>query len=356
MGKTLQVMADRANDPTVMIAAGEIIDLSYGDDKPALSLRAAKLLHLLVKATGVDTCEVKQHIIPITEINSFHLSREEFLSIARELVETSVRLEGLNARGRPNTNIGPLLSHVAMDEDQDGVVAFELSPILRIILKNSHHWTALARQCVLAFQSRYALRLYEMITLRAGLIAKHSEEFTVNELRSRLGVPTGKLTSWSHLWQRAIAPSVLEVNQLSGLEITVKTRKRNRAVESVILSWEPMNETERAAVARELAGHSAGRRERREKSVETIIDAPEPLRLGPGSPLPEFPPSATIEGTGWDNLVLHLVPEDKRSIDAINDLADQFRMWATRAKLPLIGTNTPARWTAFVLRKFSPDH
>jgi hypothetical protein len=356
MGKTLQVMADRANDPTVMIGAGELLDLRYQDDKPALSLRAAKLLHVLVAAAGADACEVKEHNIPLAEINSFHLSREEFLSTARELMGTTVRLEGQNARGRPSTKMGVLLGFVEMDEDQDGVVAFELSKILRIVLKNSNHWAALSRQCVMAFQSRYALRLYEMITLRAGLVAKHSEEFTIDELRARLGVPVGKMAEWYDLNRFVLQRAILEVNQLSGLEVTAKPIKRSRSVVAVRLFWEPMNETERAAVARELAGHSAGRRARRGKSVETIIDAPEPLRLGPGSPLPEFPPFATIEGTGWDILVLHLVPEDKRSIDAINDLADQFRMWATRAKLPLTGTDIPARWTAFVLKKFSPDH
>lgn len=348
-------MVDRADDPEALIAPGELLDMRFREDQPALSLPAAKLLHVLIAAAGSAVCEVREHSIPLAEINNTaHRSREDILATARELMGVTVRLDGQTARGRRTTKMGVLISYVELDEDEDGLLVFEVSKILRTVLKNSNHWAALSRQCVMAFQSRYALRLYEMITLRAGLVAKHSEEFSIDELRARLGVPAGKLVRWTHLWQFSISPAIAEVNQLSGLQVTAQPIKRARAVVAVRLSWEPMSESARAAAARELVGHSLGRKARREGAVETIIDGPQPLRLGPGAPPPEFPPLGSLAGSGWDGLVLHLVPDDRRSMQALDDLADLFRMWAKRADLPLTGPSVPGRWTAFVLSKFPP--
>ena len=354
MGKTRQVMADRADDPEALIAPGELLDMRFREDQPALSLRAAKLLHVLVAAAGAAACEAREHSIPLAEINSFHVSREELLTTARELMGVTVRLDGQTARGRRTTKMGVLVGYLELDEDVDGLLVFELSKILRTILKNSNHWGALRRQCVMAFKSRYALRLYEMIALRSRLVAKHSEDFTIDELRARLGVPAGKFGKWNDLNRFVIRTAIAEVNQLSGLQVTAQPVKRARAVVAVRLSWTPMSESERAAVARELAGHSLGRKARREGTVETIVQGPAPLRLGPGAPPPEFPPLGSLEGSGWDGLVLHLVPEDRRTIEALDDLADLFRMWARRAELPLTGSDIPGRWTAFVLSKFPP--
>ena len=47
----------------------------------------------------------------------------------------------------------------------------------------------------LAMSSRYAHRLHEMISFRAGR-EKQVERFTVEDLRARLGVQTGKLKRW----------------------------------------------------------------------------------------------------------------------------------------------------------------
>ena len=121
MGKTIQVIADRANRPDQLIAPGEVLDLQFRDGSKTLTLRASKLLHLLVDAAGADACVDKVHSVPIESLNdTFHVSREEFVETCRELFGTTVRMEIVTKRGRAE-KIGPLLSDVERDlDDGDG--------------------------------------------------------------------------------------------------------------------------------------------------------------------------------------------------------------------------------------------
>jgi len=52
-----------------------------------------------------------------------------------------------------------------------------------------------------------------------------------------MGVPKGKLTSWSNLKLRAIDPAVAEVNALSDFMVEIHPIKTGRAVTHVKLRW-----------------------------------------------------------------------------------------------------------------------
>jgi hypothetical protein len=68
----------------------------------------------------------------------------------------------MSRRGRPYTKSGPILSDVEREpDDLDGAeVRFEFSPAMRQVIANSTHWAAVSRRAVMAFESRYSLRLY----------------------------------------------------------------------------------------------------------------------------------------------------------------------------------------------------
>ncbi len=158
-----------------------------------------------------------------------------------------------------------------MDRDYDaelGALRFRLSPVLLEIMEASNHWAVLKRQAVLAFQSRYGLRLYEIVALRKNMQHKSSEVFELAELRDRLGVPAGKLPRWNDLNRYAIKPAIAEVNQLSGFTVSYEPVKRSRSVVAVRLSWDVGTEEERAKTAKELQGSKVGRKARRNGTVE----------------------------------------------------------------------------------------
>jgi hypothetical protein len=106
-----------------------------------------------------------------------------------ELHTTTLRLKLTDAKGRRYTKSGPLLSDVEREDDDQAQaeLGFEFSPAMRRVIANSTHWAVISRRAVMAFESRYALRLYTVLSLRAGL-RKAAEEFTVEDLSSTLYV------------------------------------------------------------------------------------------------------------------------------------------------------------------------
>lgn len=271
MTKTLEVVADRSAAVDELVAAGELLDMRFQSGRSALSLRAAKLLHTLVHAAGADAGLPKQHRISLNRLNYVHhLSKEELLDTVRELFGVAVQLKVLNAKGKRAIKVGPLLSDIERDEEQDGELRYELSPVLRAVMKNSNHWAVLSRKAVLAFQSRYSLRLYELISLRIGLEKVASEQFSIEDLRSLFGVPAGKLPRWQDLKSYVIEPAIAEVSQLTGLAVRYQQVKVGRGVVGVVLIWREKDPQARNQAARELDRSSLGRAARRAGTVEAI--------------------------------------------------------------------------------------
>lgn len=339
MGKTIQVITDRANRPDDLIAPGEVLDLRFRDGSKTLTLRASKLLHLLVDAAGPDACADKTHSIPIERLNStFHVSREEFVETCRELFGTTVRMEIDTKRGRAE-KIGPLLADVERDlDDGDGSeVRFQLSPVLRLVLARSNHWAALSRRAVMAFESRYALRLYEVVAIRSGLSSKSTETFDLDDLRSRLGVPRGKLTRWQDVKRKALEPAVAEVNQLSGFHVSYEPVKRGRSVMAVRLTWAVHGAQGRAAAARELEASRVGRKARRDGSVEAVVEDDD------DAVILSFPATGTIRYGRWGQIARDHLPQPTPDLDHV---AARFRAWAND-KFPLADPIIERRFIRF---------
>jgi hypothetical protein len=340
MGKTIQVITDRTNRPDHLIAAGEVLDLTFRDGAKMLSLRASKLLHLLVNATGGDACTDKVHSIPIERLNSFHVSLEEFVETCRELFGTTVRMEIDTERGKA-LKVGPMLSDVERDlDDGDGSeIRFQLSPVLRLDLAQSNHWAALSRRAVMAFESRYALRLYEVIAIRAGLSSKASETFTLDDLRSRMGVPPGKLKRWADIRRYVLDAAIAEVNQLSGFTVTYEPVKRGRSVTAVRLTWAVHGAQGRTAVARELEASRVGRKARREGTVETLIEDDNDFPV-----IVSFPKSGSIRRDRWGDIARAALPQPTPDL---NHVAARFRTWAEGKSISLVSPNIEQTFIGF---------
>lgn len=239
-----------------------------------MSLRGAKLFHLLVQSAGIDVAEQKTHRITLAALNeTFHIAVPELVELVDELHTTTLKLKLTDSKGRHFTKSGPILSDVEREgEDQpQAEVRFEFSPALRKAISNSTHWAVISKRAVLAFESRYALRLYTVLSLRAGL-RKTSEDFTIDELREVLGVPTGKLSVWKSLRRRALEPAMAEINQLAGFHAGFVPLHKGRKVVGVTLTWGQKDQAARVEAMKELDRPKIGRKERREGRVERLIE------------------------------------------------------------------------------------
>jgi hypothetical protein len=268
---TIDAIRMHRADADAIVAAGELVDLRFvsGD---SLSLRAAKLFCLLVQQAGVTVADQVQHCVPYSVLNeTFHKSRDELAEAVQELHSTVVSVQLVSRRGRAYTKSGPILSDVEREPDHldDAEVRFEFSPAMRRVIADSTHWAAVSRRAVMAFESRYSLRLYLWLSLRANL-RKTSEDISVDDLRDLLGVPTNVLPRWQDVKRRALDPALSEINHVAGFHAAYQPLKQGRRVAGVRLAWALKDRSELVAAQKELDRPRVGRKARRAGLVETI--------------------------------------------------------------------------------------
>jgi hypothetical protein len=268
---TLDAIKMNRADADAIVAAGEVVDLRFVSGG-TLSLRAAKLFCLLIQEAGIAIADQMQHRIPYSVLNdTFHKSRDELAEAVMELHSTVVSVKLVSRRGRPFTKSGPILSDVEREPDSldDAEIRFEFSATIRRVIADSTHWAAVSRRAVLAFESRYSLRLYLHIGLRVNR-RQVSEDVSLEDLRSLLGVEQGRLKTWQHLKSRALDPAIAEISHLAGFTAMYTPLKRGRRVVGVRLAWGHKAAGDLIATQRELDRPRVGRTARRDGVVETI--------------------------------------------------------------------------------------
>jgi hypothetical protein len=338
-----QALADRADRPDELVASGRQIDMVFRPGQRVLSLRAGKLWHLLVKAAGVDLAANKDHRMALADLYGSgigHMTLAERIDALRELQTTliEVRVPSLKVKGRTRVISEAMLARVERDEDDRGDLVWRFGETLRRVFADSEHWAVLSKRAVMAFESRYSLRLYELIALRAPLDHKTAETFPLEDLRARLGVPVGKLVRWQDVKAQALEPAISEVNQLAGFRVSYEPIKKGRAVAAVRLIWEEKTAPERKAAKRELDAPRPGRRARRDGSAETVTngEAPEPDIAFPDGPI--------RYSAGWQAIAAANLPTPARDMNLV---ADEFRAWARRNGKPLHGPQVATMFAGF---------
>ena len=123
-------------------------------------------------------------------------------------------------------------------EPDASTVRFGVPDALRAVLARSGRWGRIKAEVVCAMTSKYAIALYELVQLRAGL-DRCLEQFPLDRFRDLLGVPPGKLTRGPDFIRYCINPALLEVNGLSDMSVQIKlVRAHPRApITAVNLVW-----------------------------------------------------------------------------------------------------------------------
>lgn len=274
MAKTLEAIRAYTANPDAIVAAGEMADMRFKTGE-TLSLRAAKLFHLLVQAAGVSVADAKQHRMTFASLNeTFHVSIDELENLADELHSAVLKLRLTDQNGRVYTKSGPILSDLERDDETlpQAELRFEFSPSLRRAIQDSTHWAVISRKAVLAFESKYTLRIYAALSLRTGL-RKTSEAFLLDDFRELLGVPAGSYPRWNNFRQFVLAPAIAELNQLAGFIVGYTPLQHGKRIIGVKLTWGVKDGAARVEALRELEASKVGRKARREGQVEYISQA-----------------------------------------------------------------------------------
>jgi plasmid replication initiation protein len=126
--------------------------------------------------------------------------------------------------------------------------------------------------------SKYAIALYELVQLRAGL-QKCVETFPIDHFRELMGVPPGKLLRGPDFERRVLDIATLEVNGLSDVGVELQpVRKGSRApITAITVAWWRKQGEEYRATLRELQQPKIGRLARLKGTVEHVVPAPPPI-------------------------------------------------------------------------------
>ena len=247
----------------------ELVDVI---ESTKLTLHDRRIYNLLVNNAYATITEDKEHSIRKTELAVITQYRNARLGDCIEnLMGSVVRLRSVRDGTRVLTRV-QLLGATSEEYDRDGRIYYRFPPELRLVLADNVAYARLKTEVMVALSSKYALALYEMVQRRGNLTYQHQETFTVAEFRELLGVPKGKLTSFSNFNARAVKPAVLEVNALADFGVHVEPLKLGgKEVLEIRLSWWKKSVEELKQVYNELNYSKVGRRARVRQTVEDVI-------------------------------------------------------------------------------------
>lgn len=262
-----------------LIKPGELVDLI---EVTPLTLNDRRIYNQLLENAWDAIDKPVTHLIAKASLRGNHNSNdrigESLERLMSAIVKVAVSWDGESAIERVQLLGGNIEALRA-----DGMIEYEIPARLRKIIGNSQVFARLQREVMFALSSKYALTLYEMVQKRGNLRWKASERFSLDALRGIMGVPKGKLTSWSNLKLRAIDPAVAEVNALSDFMVEIEPIKTGRAVSHVELRWWRKDGDATGAAGRALQFSKVGRRAKAEGRAEPVAEAPQPaLRPRPG--------------------------------------------------------------------------
>ena len=295
-----------------LIKPGELIDLI---EVTPLTLTDRRIYNQLLENAWDAIDKPVTHVISKSALRGNHNSYDRVGESLERLMSAIVKISVL-WNGEPAVERVQLLGGNIEVGNAEGMLEYEIPSRLRKIIRNSQVFARLQREVMFALSSKYALTLYEMIQKRGNLRWKASETLTLAALRGIMGVPKGKLSSWSNLKLRAIDPAVSEVNALSDFMVEILPIKTGRAVTHVELRWWRKDGDARGAADRALQFSKVGRRIKAEEQTGHVALDQEPLswsaRLNAVAPTlrSETYETARLRYPGYD---IYLVEEEWRS-------------------------------------------
>lgn len=275
-GRAMRVAAAlKAKGGDEFAKPGNIIEVKFVKGE-SLSLTASRLLALMILAAGGDAWEDRPHRMRKADIRRGHKGNERISDMLEELHRTLFAIDDKSWRGRKATTRFSLISRSREETEEDGGEAgwieWEFTPDARKLIQASETYAVLNRQAVLGFRSSYALKLYEMGALR--LYRRQPVwKGDMQALRAALGVPPDVYADFAQLRRKVLEKAKAEIDQLAHFRVEWREIRQGRTVTELEFTFEPKGAPEVIETVDELDRHSAGRKARRDESVETLTVA-----------------------------------------------------------------------------------
>ena len=218
-----------------IVKPGELVDIV---ELSPLTLADRRIYNLLIANAWEFIGEPIIHRISKTVLKGTHQGNERVENSLLRLMGTiaivTIRKDAKSYKRRVQL-LGP------SDEslEKDGFLHYRIPEELIEILRNSEVYARLKTQVMYCFESKYSLCLYEMIERRIGLEYMQVEEFSIDEMRGLLNVPSGKLDRFSDFNKYCLKVAREEINKLCPFFVDFTPIKKGRKVDRIALHWFP---------------------------------------------------------------------------------------------------------------------
>jgi Initiator Replication protein len=299
--------------------AGELIEIAGAHALTSSDRAILNLLYQHAHDSGRLGEENAEWEIPLGSLGyTRHESNDHVRVCLLRLMRVVVQVPKFDAKtGEPRVVLTPLFEFFDLSADEgkaNATVRYGVPKKLRPLLVASQRWGRIKAEVVCSMTSKYAMALYELVQLRAGL-DRCVERFTVDRFRDLLGVPPGKLTRGPDFERRVVQPAVIEVNGLSDMGVSIELQRRHaRApVTGVTLGWWKKEGDEFRAAMRERNSSKIGRMARLKGILQ--VETPET----------SLPPLRDVAG---DSISVRANLPDQHSEDRVMDLSRSgFTCW-----------------------------
>ena len=250
-----------------LIKPAELIDVV---ELTPLQLIDRRTFNLMLGEAWEDIGEDVEHSISKNELTANHREKQRLSDSIERLMGALVKIK-LQRDGQTYTQTFHLLEQVDEPERSDGKVYYRFPRPLRKVITDSSIFARLQKDVMHQLSSKYSLALYEMIQRRGNMSKQWTETFTLDDLRSLLGVADGRLSAYKNFKAKAIKPAVEEVNGLSDFGIKFFETKKGKTVTHVTIGWHKKSMAELKASFKELRSSRIGRRSRLKGNEEQIV-------------------------------------------------------------------------------------
>ncbi|WP_068089563.1 replication initiation protein [Novosphingobium rosa] len=366
--KVAATLARKGGDE--FVKPGKLVEVRFVKGQ-SLSLAASRLLALMILTAGADAWQEVTHKLRKADIRRGHKGNERIVDTLEELHRTLFAEDDKSWRGNRATKRFSLIQasweEVEEQGRETGWIEWEFTPDARRLIQESQSYAVMNRQAVLGFRSAYSLKLYEEGALR---LHRRQPVWKVDMvgLRAALGIEPEKYKDFAQLRRKVLTVAKAEIDQLAHFTVEWDEIRQGRAVVEIVFRFAPKDAPAQLQTVDELAKHSAGRRARRDDSVEAIVEdenavphekveallaqasaslaAPDRKPRGkfesfPSGSLryggPEFYEIGRLHGGGWD----------------VDQIADSFRSEMGERLRLLRGIKLERSWTGYCQSFFS---
>lgn len=270
-GRTMEVARiEKERGSDTIVQPRELVEVRYARGV-SLTLSARKILALMMHQAAGDAWRDQEHRIAKRMLRGSHNSNDRLTDTIDELMGIFFAMPD-QVEGDQGRRTFQMIEET-FEGGEQGWLIYRFTRRARDLLKDSEAYALLHRATVLAFDSKYALELYQL----GALLYRRDVPIwrgDVATLRSKLGVPEGTYGSFADLRRFVLDAATAEINQLVP-QFSVAwevAKRRGRKVTEVAITFRRKAPIAAVAAEEENERHRAGRRARREGTEEAIVD------------------------------------------------------------------------------------